>query len=51
MTDEVADYDPHESLWETVASLEQNHYTKREIHDALVATADELRPASGGFER
>jgi hypothetical protein len=50
MADTRDDYDPEATVYAAVAELESEHYTRKEIHDALVAVADDIRP-EGGFEQ
>lgn len=44
------DNEPTASVFELVAELEREHYTRREIHDALRTVADNMKP-NGGFAR
>lgn len=44
------DNDPEATVYEAVAELEREHYTRREIHDALRTVADNMKP-NGGFAR
>lgn len=37
-------FDPSVPVWEAVATLEQEHYTKREIADVLREVADDVEP-------
>lgn len=45
MADTRDDYDPEATVYEAVATLETEHYTREEIHDALVAVADDIQPS------
>lgn len=46
----MSDHEPEATVYEAVAELEGQFYTRREIHDVLQFVADDIRP-SGGFER
>lgn len=44
------EHEPEATVYEAVADLERQFYTRREIHNALRHVADSMRP-SGGFKR
>lgn len=50
MSSTAEDYEPTATVWRAVGRLEQKHYTRREIHDALRGVASAIKP-EGGFTR
>jgi hypothetical protein len=44
------DFDPEATIWGSVSELELKGYTKEEVHAALQAVAEAIRP-EGGFSR